>query len=135
HVGFILVLEKIYKYKPNDSNKEIASKGVIGQSRAMKNVINKVRVIADKNVPVLLTGESGTGKEIFAHNIHLNSKRKDKPFIAINCGAIPENLITSELFGYVRGAFTGGDPQGKKGKFQEANGGTLLLDEIGEMPL
>src|SRR5690606_23477523 len=57
------------------------------------------------------------------------------PFIAINCGAIPENLITSELFGYVRGAFTGGDPQGKKGKFEEANGGTLLLDEIGEMPL
>ena len=135
HVGFILFLEKIYKYKPNDSNKQIALKGVIGQSRAMKNVINKVRVIADKNVPVLLTGESGTGKEIFAHNIHLNSKRKDKPFIAINCGAIPENLITSELFGYVRGAFTGGDPQGKKGKFQEANGGTLLLDEIGEMPL
>lgn len=135
HIGFILFFEKLYRYRPTDPNKQIALKGVIGQSTAMKKVIDKVQVIADKNVPVLLTGESGTGKEIFAHNIHLNSNRKDKPFVAINCGAIPENLITSELFGYVRGAFTGGDPQGKKGKFEEANGGTLLLDEIGEMPL
>ncbi|MDA3129494.1 sigma-54-dependent Fis family transcriptional regulator [Aliibacillus thermotolerans] len=135
HIGFVFFIEKLYQYHPSDSNKQTALKGVIGQSAAMRNVIQKVEVVADKNVPVLITGESGTGKEIFAHNIHLKSSRKHQPFIAINCGAIPENLITSELFGYVRGAFTGGDPQGKKGKFEEANGGTLLLDEIGEMPL
>ena len=135
HIGFTLYMEKLYKYHPSNPEKQVALKGVIGQSAAIKNVIRKVQVVADKNVPVLITGESGTGKEIFAHNIHLNSKRKDRPFIAINCGAIPENLITSELFGYVGGAFTGGDPKGKKGKFEEANGGTLLLDEIGEMPL
>lgn len=135
HVGFVLCIEKLYQYHPSDPNKQIALKGVIGQSTEMKNVTQKVQVVADTNIPVLITGESGTGKEIFAHNIHLNSRRKNNPFIAINCGAIPENLITSELFGYVRGAFTGGDPHGKKGKFEEANGGTLLLDEIGEMPL
>ncbi|MEI3613939.1 sigma-54-dependent Fis family transcriptional regulator [Pseudogracilibacillus sp. SO30301A] len=135
HIGFVFCFEKLYQYHPSDSNKQIALKGVIGQSKAMKDVIQRAQVIAKANVPVLITGESGTGKEIFAHNIHQKSQRNKAPFIAINCGAIPKNLITSELFGYERGAFTGGDPQGKKGKFEEANGGTLLLDEIGEMPL
>ena len=135
HIGFVFCIEKLYQYHPSNPNNQIALKGIIGQSNAMKNVIQKVQVVADTNIPVLITGESGTGKEIFSHNIHLNSQRKNNPFIAINCGAIPGNLITSELFGYTRGAFTGGDPQGKKGKFEEANGGTLLLDEIGEMPL
>lgn len=131
HIGFALFIEKPRLSTP--PNTEL--KGVIGQSVALQQAIQKIGVISDKNIPVLLTGESGTGKEVFAHNIHLKSQRKHNPFIAINCGAIPENLITSELFGYARGAFTGGDPQGKKGKFEEANGGTLFLDEIGEMPL
>nr|WP_275899658.1 sigma-54-dependent Fis family transcriptional regulator [Bacillus piscicola] len=131
HIGFALFIEKTGLSAPPNTK----LKGVIGQSAALKQAVQKIGVISDKNIPVLLTGVSGTGKEVFAHNIHLKSERKHNPFIAINCGAIPENLITSELFGYARGAFTGGDPQGKKGKFEEANGGTVFLDEIGEMPL
>lgn len=84
---------------------------------------------------ILITGESGTGKELFAHAIHHESLRKKGPFIAVNCGAIPENLLESELFGYEEGAFTGARRSGKPGKFELANGGTLFLDEIGDMPL
>lgn len=134
-IGFVFCLEKLHQYRPADSSSEIALQGVIGNSCAMKTIIRKAKIVSNVNVPVLLTGESGTGKEVFAHGIHKQSSRKDKPFIAINCGAIPQNLITSELFGYESGAFTGGNPKGKKGKFEEADGGTLLLDEIGEMPL
>ena len=84
---------------------------------------------------VMLLGESGTGKDLFAQAIHNASGRSDKPFIAINCGAIPRELIASELFGYEGGAFTGAKRQGNIGKFELANGGTIFLDEIGEMPL
>ncbi|WDC85701.1 sigma 54-interacting transcriptional regulator [Caloramator sp. mosi_1] len=84
---------------------------------------------------ILITGESGTGKEILAQAIHNNSNRRDFGFVAINCGAIPPNLIESELFGYDEGAFTGAKRGGNPGKFELANGGTLFLDEIGEMPL
>ncbi len=80
-------------------------------------------------------GESGTGKEVISRAIHKESNRQHAPFVAINCGSIPKHLIASELFGYEAGAFTGGNPKGKPGKFEEADGGTLLLDEIGEMPL
>ena len=91
--------------------------------------------IAASPAPVLIQGESGTGKELFAHAIHSASPRWDKPFVSINCAAIPRDLVGSELFGYVGGAFTGSKSTGAKGKFELANGGTLFLDEIGEMPL
>ena len=101
----------------------------------MKNILHKCRQLASINTPILLTGETGTGKEVIARYIHEVSSRNDKPFIAINCGAIQKELIGSELFGYESGTFTGGKKEGKKGKFEEANGGTIFLDEIGEMPI
>src|SRR5699024_868537 len=103
HIGFVLLVEKLYQSHPSTANKQDTLQGVVGESTTMKKVIQKIPVVADKNIPVLITGESGTGKEVFSHNIHTNSRRKNSPFIAINCGAIPENLITSELFGYVGG--------------------------------
>lgn len=108
--------------------------GLTGRSEAMQQVIETVMQIAPMNVNVLITGESGTGKEVVARAIHDHSPRRDKSFMPINCGAIPENLIESELFGYERGAFTGAQGR-REGAFEAADGGTLLLDEIGEMPL
>ena len=106
---------------------------IIHRSTTMKRVIIKARYIAPRSVPVLIEGESGTGKELLARAIHNASTRKDKPFITINCGAIPNELFESELFGYEKGAFTGADKQ-KRGYFEAANMGTLFLDEIGELP-
>ena len=91
--------------------------------------------ISATSSPILIQGESGTGKELFANAIHCTSQRKDKPFVAVNCAAIPRELIGSELFGYVGGSFTGANRTGAKGKFELADGGTLFLDEIGEMPV
>lgn len=108
---------------------------LIGESPELKAILHKCRQIASVTTPILLTGETGTGKELIARYIHEVSSRSDKPFIAINCGAIQKELIGSELFGYESGTFTGGKKEGKKGKFEEANGGTIFLDEIGEMPL
>ncbi|MDQ0340543.1 transcriptional regulator of acetoin/glycerol metabolism [Caldalkalibacillus uzonensis] len=108
---------------------------IVGQSNAIKNVIRQCQKVAHTDVPVLLTGESGTGKEKIARTIHEASPRKKETFLAINCGAIPKELMASEMFGYEPGTFTGGAKAGKKGKFEEADGGTLFLDEIGEMPL
>lgn len=108
---------------------------VIGESRRFVNGVMKACAIASSDVTVLLRGESGVGKEVFARLIYQNSTRKDKPFIAVNCAAIPESLIESELFGYEEGAFTGARRGGQMGKFQLAEGGTLFLDEIGDMPL
>jgi DNA-binding NtrC family response regulator len=105
---------------------------IIGKSRAIKNVVRKINEIAKIEVPVLIYGESGTGKELVARAIHKASDRKNEPFIAVNTGAIPKDLISSELFGHVKGAFTGA-VDNKKGKFEEANGGTLFLDEISSM--
>ncbi|WP_226670226.1 sigma-54 interaction domain-containing protein [Metabacillus litoralis] len=102
-------------------------------SAIMKELKERVKSIAATDSSVLIRGESGTGKELFAHSIHLLSHRSDKPFIKVNCGAIPEQLLESELFGYEDGAFTGAKKGGKKGKFQLANGGTIFLDEIGDM--
>ena len=99
----------------------------------MKNLVNRARKVALRDVPVLILGESGTGKELFAKAIHHASPRKDKPFVPINCGAIPENLVESELFGHIKGAFTGAD-RDRKGHFEQADGGTIFLDEIGELP-
>jgi DNA-binding NtrC family response regulator len=105
---------------------------IIGKGKQIKLVLKKIREIADIDVPVLITGESGTGKELVARAIHQASKRSDKPFIAVNTGAIAKDLIISELFGHEKGSFTGAVDQ-KKGKFEEANGGTLFLDEISTM--
>ncbi|MBF0432702.1 MAG: sigma-54-dependent Fis family transcriptional regulator [Fibrobacteria bacterium] len=111
-----------------------ALEGIIGESDVFKKCINIAMKAASSDSSVLILGESGTGKEIFARAIHDNSSRKEMPFIPINCGAIPENLIESELFGYQKGAFTGA-LESKPGKFVLANNGTVFLDEIGEMPL
>jgi len=100
----------------------------------MREVYRKVEKVAAADVTVLIQGETGTGKELIAKELHNRSPRRNGPFITINCGAIPENLLESELFGHVRGAFTGATNT-KPGKFQLADGGTLFLDEIGEMPL
>lgn len=108
---------------------------IIGESQSFVNGVMKANTIAASDATVLLRGESGVGKEVFARLIYQNSSRKDKPFIAVNCAAIPESLIESELFGYEEGAFTGARRGGQMGKFQLAEGGTLFLDEIGDMPL
>lgn len=108
---------------------------IIGKSEVIQQLKSKVIKIAHSNSTVLITGESGTGKELIARAIHAESKRSDKPFIAINCGAIPDTLLESELFGYVKGAFTGADPRGKIGKFELANHGVIFLDEVGDMPI
>ncbi|MFW7381199.1 MAG: sigma-54 interaction domain-containing protein [Oligoflexus sp.] len=105
-----------------------------GRSPAMERVLSTVTKVARSDCPVLIHGESGTGKELIARALHRLSPRANRRFVAINCGAIPESLMESELFGYVKGAFTGAD-QKRKGYFEEAAGGTIFLDEIGDMPL
>jgi len=107
---------------------------IVGTSPPMQQVFRKVEKIAVTDISVLITGETGTGKELIAREIHRRSPRAGKPFVTINCGAIPENLLESELFGHVKGSFTGAVAN-KQGKFQAADGGTLFLDEIGEMPI
>lgn len=110
-------------------------KNIVCESANTISVFNFAAKVAPKDSTVLLTGETGVGKEVVAKYIHYNSLRKDNNYIKINCGAIPENLLESELFGYVGGAFTGADPNGKPGLFELADNGTLFLDEIGELPL
>jgi two-component system response regulator GlrR len=107
---------------------------IITRSPDMIKLLKQAEQVADKNVSVLINGASGTGKELLAKAIHKASGRKDKPFVAINCGALPENLLESELFGHAKGAFTGA-VQANPGLFREADGGTLFLDEIGDMPI
>ena len=108
--------------------------GLVGTSAAMRKLYALIDRVKETDVPVLVTGESGTGKEVVARAVHDSSARAKAPFLGVNCGAIPANLLESELFGHVRGAFTGADRE-RKGLFREAEGGTILLDEIGEMPL
>jgi len=108
---------------------------ILGTSDVIRALKQQVRRFADSASTVLVTGESGTGKELVARALNAEGNRKDGPFVAINCGAIPETLLESELFGYVGGAFTGANPKGKMGRFEQAGGGTLFLDEIGDMPL
>lgn len=107
---------------------------IIGNSSEMEKVFDVVRKVADTEAAVLITGESGTGKELIARSIHASSSRRDAPFVAINCAAIPRELLESELFGHVKGAFTGAI-RDKAGKFQLAEGGTLFLDEVGDLPV
>jgi transcriptional regulator with PAS, ATPase and Fis domain len=99
----------------------------------MLALIKEAKRFKDLDVPILLEGETGTGKDLLAKAIHCESKRKDKRFVKVNCAAIPENLLESELFGYKRGAFTGAD-RDKKGLFEEADGGTIFLNEIRDLP-
>lgn len=108
--------------------------GIVGKSKKIKAILSMSRRIANSKATVLITGESGVGKELFANLIHKESPRKNKNFVVINCGAIPENLIESELFGHEKGSFTGAIYE-KIGKFEKANGGTIFLDEVGELPL
>jgi two-component system, NtrC family, response regulator PilR len=113
-------------------NTRHAFSNIIGRSEAMRAVFSTIELVANTNSTVLVGGESGTGKELVARAVHFNSLRRDRPFVAINCGAVPETLLESELFGHVRGAFTGADSN-KKGLMEVAEGGTIFLDEIGEM--
>ncbi len=109
-------------------------RSLVGTSREIQNVREMMAQVADKDVSVLITGESGTGKEVVARNLHYNSPRREKPFVPVNCGAIPAELLESELFGHEKGAFTGAI-NSRAGRFELAEGGTLFLDEIGDMPL
>lgn len=107
---------------------------IVGTSKEMEKVFDVIRKVADTEASILITGESGTGKELVARSIHANSSRRDAPFVAINCAAIPRDLLESELFGHMKGSFTGA-VKDKIGKFQVAEGGTLFLDEVGELPI
>lgn len=127
-----LLLENRYLRKKIDQNFNLNY--IIGESDAMKRVYKMIDRVSDAKTNVLITGKSGTGKELVARAIHANSSRKKGPFIAINCGAIPENLVESELFGHKKGSFTGAT-ENKDGVFVAASGGSLFLDEIGELPL
>src|SRR5207244_11122290 len=106
----------------------------MGPSQQMQKVVQQIKQVADSPLTILVEGETGTGKEIVARAIHQLSPRRKKPFVAVDCGAIPDTLIESELFGYEKGAFTGAD-QRKEGRFQLADGGSLFLDEIVNLPL
>jgi DNA-binding NtrC family response regulator len=121
-----------YRYLVNERDEQFDHYGIIGRSRAMQEVIRRAELVAETKSTVLITGETGTGKELVARAIHDRSAQRDMPLIKVNCAAIPETLLESELFGHVRGAFTGATAT-KKGKFALADGGTIFLDEIGTM--
>ena len=128
-------IKKEWEYYHERYKEDLIKNQIIGESDLMKAVIEKIKIVAENDdTTVLITGETGTGKEVAAKAIHILSNRADKPFIDINCGAIPENLLESELFGHEKHAFTGAG-EGKKGLFELADGGTVFLDEIGEMSL
>lgn len=138
--GFVMILrslERVQKLvnRMTGARARLTFAHVVGESAALKEALRLAQLAAKSNSTVLLHGETGTGKEIFAQSIHNSSARADGPFVAINCAAIPRELINTELFGYEGGSFTGADRQGRSGKFEQAHGGTLFLDEIGDMPL
>jgi DNA-binding NtrC family response regulator len=139
----IIKLKKLFEVKDillenrvlrNEIQRNYDFENFVGKSDAIKKIYNMIKTVADTESTVLITGKSGTGKELVARSLHFNSKRKSKPFIPINCGAIAENLIESELFGHKKGAFTGA-LSNKEGLIKAADGGTLFLDEISELPL
>lgn len=135
-------ITNIEKFKKPLGNEEkslkrkiIEQKEIVSQNGEIKKILDLIKKTADLDNIILISGETGTGKNFFANIIHQTGNRKNKPFITINCGAIPENLLESELFGYVEGAFTGACKKGKRGLFEIAEGGIIFLDEIGEMPI
>lgn len=130
---YVADLERDYISMQRKLNED-AFEGMLGTSEPMQKVFNLVRKVATSDAPVMILGESGTGKEMIANAIHNRSSQVDGPFVAINCSAIPESLLESELFGHEKGSFTGADGT-RVGKIEQANGGTLFLDEIGEVPL
>ncbi len=145
-VGYYIIFEdeKEIKKTERDLNKQLVKSGlvakyhfdqIVGESSVMKKSVNLAKKVALTDFTVLIGGESGTGKELFAQSIHNFSSRRDQPFVAINCAALPESLLESELFGYEKGAFTGALSNGKLGLFEQAGKGTVFLDEIGDMPL
>lgn len=127
-------LEEENRYLREEVTSALGVGDIIGGSAGLQKVTEQIRLVAPTTATVLVMGESGTGKELVARAIHENSDRRDRPFVKVNCGAIPESLFESEFFGHVKGAFTGA-LRDKPGRFELANGGTLLLDEIGEVPL
>jgi DNA-binding NtrC family response regulator len=127
----LLSENKFLKEQLQDRNK---ISGIVAYSEKMEKILSTALRVADSKATVLLRGESGTGKEVLAKAIHYSSQRKEKPFIAVNCAALNENLLESELFGHEKGAFTGADKQ-RRGRFEIADGGTMFLDEIGDLPL
>ncbi|WP_181347390.1 sigma-54-dependent Fis family transcriptional regulator [Thalassobacillus sp. CUG 92003] len=136
HIKDLLLELETYRSQMQQQNgAKYALHDIITSSPEVLQLKETIRKTAHSDVSVLLRGESGTGKELFAHSIHHLSERSTKPFVKVNCAAIPEHLIEAELFGYQEGAFTGAKKGGKPGKFQLAHGGTLFLDEIGDMPL
>lgn len=136
-IEMVYAFQEIHKVKNKKSNGQAyyTFDKIIGEDDNFIKVVQYAKKISDSKSTILIMGESGTGKEVFAQSIHNYSSRMDGPFIALNCGAIPKQLIESELFGYEEGAFTGARKGGNIGKFELANGGTIMLDEIGEMPL
>ena len=135
-IGFLLIFRSSGQKTTTKLSLENAPwDKIIGRSSNMLSAMTKCNLVAQKNVPVLLLGESGSGKELFAQAIHQISDRRKGPFVALNCGAVPKELLASELFGYDPGTFTGAVKAGKRGKFEQAHKGTLFLDEVGDMPL
>ena len=126
-------MREVVSYQPL-LTKEDYAEGIVGKSEAMQQVFKMIGQVSHSDATVLITGESGTGKELVARAIYHHSLRKDQPFLAINCAAIPENLLESELFGHEKGSFTGAADR-RIGKFEQCDGGTIFLDEIGDMPL
>ncbi|WP_027416412.1 sigma-54-dependent Fis family transcriptional regulator [Aneurinibacillus terranovensis] len=138
-MGKCLFLSEKTQVNPNrfftaSSSKPFYFNGEVGVSKSFQDTLKRIKLVAPTDSSVCITGETGSGKELVARAIHENSPRKNGPFIALNCGSLPKDLMESELFGYVEGAFTGAKRQGYKGKFEQANHGTIFLDEIGEMP-
>lgn len=134
-----LAIEKVMLRAQNNQlrqrlDDQVGFEGIIGNSPSVRHVITTVRQIAPSNIPVLITGESGTGKELVASAIHNHSRRTKKHFVPLNCAGLSESILEDELFGHVKGAFTGADRE-REGRFEYAHGGTLFLDEVGDMPL
>ena len=132
--SYVKELESEYRHLQEKLQQQSFADEIIGSCHKIQEIFGIIRKVATTDVPILITGESGTGKELAARAIHNKSIRQAKPFIPINCGAVPENLMESELFGHEKGAFTGAHIQ-RKGRVELAHGGTLFLDEIGDMPL
>jgi DNA-binding NtrC family response regulator len=139
----LMAIEKVLKlqelsfaneYRINKYRERFTFRNIISQSKKMMEILELTRNFLELDTTILIYGETGTGKELLANAIHFNSSRREKPFITVNCAAIPDELFESELFGFKKGAFTGAN-QNRRGLFQMANGGTILLDDIGEMPL